>query len=224
VSGAPWTAEEDARLRARYPRARSLAPLLPLFPGRTACAVFHRARALGLYTARTWTRAEVATLRDGWHEYGPRGLKARLPGRTWFAIRQKAEALGLPSGVPQGCESLYACAQRTGFHLATLRRVLAAGGVRVRVRYPAARSGARHHYHYVERDEADAAVAAWLATETVRSAAKARGMHPSSLRHVLLRSGVTTLGPKGFALRVPSAAIDAALAAWRKRLARKEAA
>jgi hypothetical protein len=226
-----WTREEDRLLREHFPHTKRIAALLTLFPGRSHYSIRDHAYELGLRTRRGWTRAELRALREGWHELGPRGLRRALPGRTWSSIRQKADDLGLPSGVPQGCESLAACAARTGFHHSTLARILEAGGVRVRVTYPRGKPGCqRQPRHYVERDAADEAVARFLETETVVEAARRRGLHPSTLADWLGDAG--ELRPErrhGRLWRVPGAVIDrvaaerrAALAAW--RASRKRAA
>jgi hypothetical protein len=69
----------------------------------------------------------------------------------------------------------------------TLRKILRWGGVRIRPSI--SRPMSRRHFHVVETDSVDEAVAKWLATETVEFAARSRGTTPEILRARLLASG-----------------------------------
>jgi hypothetical protein len=225
-----WTKAEDGVLRAQAPRVASFRPLCALLPGRTHASIKSRARELGLRTRRRWSRAEVAVLRDGWHEYAPRGLKARLPGRTWYAIRQKADEIGLPSGVPQGFESFNACCARTGFHHDALRRILDREGVRLRVCYPRGPGRRELVHRCVDPDEVDAALARWLAAETIQDGERRHGLRRGTLRDWFEASGELRLEWRhGRHWRIPAEVTDRVVAAHRAgleawRAARKRAA
>lgn len=138
-AASPWTPEEDARLRELVTRplpgrARRLAPLvwpevLAAFPGRTRDALQRRISvvraAAGLRAKRTWTRDEDRTLRESWTEVARRTILARLPGRSWCAISQRAvHVLGLPT-IPQGWEILGTAAKRRDAAKSHVRNVIA---------------------------------------------------------------------------------------------------
>lgn len=225
-AGGLWTPTEDAVLRREYPRIRRggsggirrLARVL----GRSRPAVKIRARRLGLRTNVHWTPRQIAVLRMEWHEVSPRVLREKLGGRTWYAIAQRAHLLGLPFGVPQGCEAIHPAAKRVGVAHETLVRILTAAGVRLHRWYPepVARrprtTARRAPRRYAERDEIDAAVAAWLDTEVLPGAARARGVHPQTLRGRMLRLGLATRG-EGLSVRRPSEVYDRAMVGYRPR-------
>lgn len=90
-----WTREMDVTVR-RNPsmRAEELARLL----GRTAVAVIHRRRYLGLTKTRSeisWKPHEDYVLRSN-PDKPPKWLAERLKDRTVTAIRSRRRALGLP--------------------------------------------------------------------------------------------------------------------------------
>jgi len=171
-----------------------------------------------------WTEAERAVLLREWHEVGQRTLRAKLPGRSWVAIRDKARVLGLPAGVPQGHASVASLARRLGYTHVTLRRLLAEHGVALKTLY---RSGSRRGRpgracprRYVELDAAEAACAARAATETIHGAARVRGVDEAALYKRLRASGALEVREghrPGSAHRLPSAVIDAALIGYRHR-------
>lgn len=161
-----------------------------------------------------WTPAEVETLRRAWHEVGQRTLRAKL-GRPWRGIVHKAADLGLPTGVPQGCLGIAAAADRCGYEIRTLEAILAWAAVRVRHRYtgPSYVPTRGWHRRYVDADECAAAVARWLAHETVNGAARARGLVEMTLRRWLAEAGVIAPQDRRRARRIPSATIDRVVAA-----------
>ena len=127
--GRPWTPAEDAILRRLYQRSPKQA--YKALPGRTVCAVRVRAVKLGLQVRRPWTPAEDAILRREWGELGARGLRAKLPGRTWLAIREQALRLRL-GPANQGRVSVAEAARRAGYDRKSLCRILDLQGVQVR--------------------------------------------------------------------------------------------
>jgi biotin operon repressor len=99
--GMPWTAEEDAALRAVYGQALALDIGRRL--GRTAEAVRQRAMALGLSTpvaARIrWTEEANALMRERYAR-GSSVELARALGTTAGAVTKQAQALGLARPTP----------------------------------------------------------------------------------------------------------------------------
>lgn len=158
---------------------------------------------------RRWTPLEENRLRLFW---GARSVPdiAETLGRSAFAVYQRAELLGLGLGCPRGYEYLTAAARRTGFEVARLRLILGEAGFKIRGAM--VRGGATVRY-YVDPEKVDAAVASWLATETLAGAARRLGMWPDTLERRLLASGVP-LPPKPPGKRhwrIPSEAIEQAL-------------
>lgn len=159
-----------------------------------------------------WSREEVALLVREWGA-AARTLRTALraigPGRSWCAIVQKAVELKLPFGTPQGCVTLRAAAIRTGYAVRTLQRILDAHGVTVHLHpTPVNRRKTPHGWTSVEWDQVEAAVKAYLATETIAAAAKTRGLSASTLRTWLLEAGVHQLGARGVPVRIATATID----------------
>jgi hypothetical protein len=197
VKRIPWTAEEIALVRRLYPRRRGVAATRAALPGRTPTAVRERARVLGVHNRPRWSAREDQILRIEWHELTPDKLRRKLPCRTWTAIRGRAYVvLGLPLGIPQGHEAIFAAAVRLGVSYWTLRRILAWAEVRVRRAYGGdgsvqARTGPAR---YVDSDEATDALRRWLRTETLVYAATRLGLDKSRLRHAATALGL--LPPK----------------------------
>ena len=113
--------------------------------------------------------------------------------------------------------SLSASSRVSGVTWPTLRRVLEEAGVQVR-RNPHARAWATSRVLYVERDAMIEAVEAWLLTETVYGAARARGIPAPTLLHWMHDAGIRS-GVRGKALRIPTATIDRVVAERRARRA-----
>lgn len=216
-----WTHDEDAVLRARYPRdtAAELARLL----GCTEDDVWHRAKKLGLRKRKPWSETDKRKLRFLW--MGEESLVeiARAMERSQNSIDAMAFRLGLPMGPPAGCEYLANAAKRTGYSVRQLRRVCARFGVKVRrarTRPIESKGKGLHEWraHYVESDAVDAAVAKWLETEAVATAARRRGLHNATLRRWLRDAGVreakTSQGLRAH-WRVDSKVIDEVIATRR---------
>jgi hypothetical protein len=182
----PWTAAEDAALREPL-EAKELAVRL----GRSEGGVHHRRARLGIVRRRRWTRADIGQLRDLWGEGMSLRRIARHLGRTSATVYIKAQAIGLSLGVPDGFEYLSHAAKRTGYCTSQLWQILRAAGVRPKAalaRTVERRAG--HRFHFVEPLDVDDAVALWLSTEPVESAAKRLGVSGHRLRGWLRAEGV----------------------------------
>lgn len=175
-------------------------------------------------TRRHWTVQEDWYLQRAWGEVSPEVLMRRFPDRTWQAIWQHAVGtLGLPRGVPQGYETLRSAAQRTGYAVRQLRKILAFAGVRVRHWYGGGRTSMhvggrdlpRNPWCAVDPIEANEAVARWCRLETVATAARRHGCSSDTLRRMLRAAGL--LPPADPIHRIPArldpAQVDAVLAA-----------
>jgi hypothetical protein len=102
-----------------------------------------------------WSAREVETLRREWGEVGQRVLCQKLRPRSWIAIIQKAYAIGLPFGIPQGWASIKEAAERSGFHRSQIVKICRRNDVQIRL-YPLrcyrTPSGARGRWRIVEWD------------------------------------------------------------------------
>lgn len=224
--GAPrapsWTDEEKETVRRLYPV--SIDECAAALPGRTREAVVRYAALLDVHhRPKHWDDLERAQLRRLW-DFGLslRRIADRL-GRTEWAVFEMARELGLPLGVPQGCEYFTDACERTGFHGRTLWAILKwAEVVTTATRVRPDRLQKRRRY-YVDPDDVDEAIKRWLATETVDAAARRHGMSGTGLRYWLKQAGVLT--PRGPSSskhhRIESAVIDRVVA---ERRAQKKAA
>jgi hypothetical protein len=142
-----------------------------------------------------WTANQVALLVREWGELGARSLVAKLRPHTWTAVRQKAIALRLPLGVPQGRATANQLSKLLGIDRGSVGPLMEQLGVAARNAYPG-RAGAkrcqRKHYNIAE------AVDAFRAHEALESSADAaRRLHAnrSTLRLRAIRAGLLT-GPR----------------------------
>lgn len=195
VVGYLWTRADDATLRRAY-AAGGIYAALEALPGRTRGAIYHRANRLCLTRRRRWTRRDDLRLTDLWHEGLPLSTIARELGRSKLTTYWRAQQIGLGLGCPPGFEYLAGAARRTGFATRTLRRILAAAGVRVRRAVTRGNGGGRPH-HIVVPEDVDDAVAAWLDSEPLECAARRLGMTSAALAWRLAAVGVERPGRVG---------------------------
>jgi hypothetical protein len=206
-----WTRAEDKRLRETY-AAGGIEAAESAFPHRTRAALFHRAQKLCVRRRRRWTANDDAQLRLLWGSVGMAEILKKL-GRTRKTTYWRAQKLGLRLGCPQGWEYITTAARRTGYAVSQLRRILAAHGVDLTLSY--SRTEKTRRFHVVQPHDVDVAVAAWLATETVRDDAIRRGMCDATLRDWLIDAGLEAPRQKAGSKkhwRLPSTTIDAVIA------------
>ncbi len=216
IFGNPWTVAEDAVLRADYLKRGAQAIATEL--GRSFSAVAHRANRLGLASHRRWTPVDDQTIRDLWGHSSLARLSQELK-RTKLTIYYRARMLDLECGAPEGFEYLSDAAKRCGYSVATLRRILSAHGVTLKITI--SRPGkSKRHYHMVDVVDVDEAVEAWLASEDIEPAAEARSISGECLKRWLIDARSVGFDvpsvPKAAKARwrVPSKTIDAVVA-WR---------
>lgn len=207
--GEIWTAEEDELIRREYSTAGAVG-LQAKMPRRTLWAIRHRANDLGVRRKPGWSERDKRRLIYLWGD-GKMHLPAIAAalGRTPVAVHTYAARIGLTVGCPPGYEYLQAAADRCNFDLKTLRRILTWANVTIHPALTAARVNGRQSY--VDPDEVDEAVVAWLKTETVRAAALARGVGYKLLYRRLLDAGLVQPKTNNTAWRIPSAEIDRVL-------------
>lgn len=132
-----------------------------------------------------WTPEQVALLVREWGVWGARALLRTLRPHSWVSIRRKADRLGLPRGIPQGCASLAELARRCGISAKPLAKILEDAGVQVRNVYPGhalrPRAPRTSQRRYAEADEAVEAFEQWLGRELLRQAAVRLGSSPHTL-------------------------------------------
>lgn len=208
----PWTPAEDDAIRSRYyeQEAAELADHL----GRTEVAIFQRAKRLGMTKNRRWTPDDDQHLTALWGAMSL-GHVARTIGRTPQTTYWRARKLGLKCGAVQGMEYISTAAERTGYGTGQLRQILRWAGVKV-IRSASRITKSRRHFHVVDSFDVDEAVAQWHQTETVESAAQARGVCGHTLRVWLIQAGLKR-GNKKKHWRVKSVAIDHVIAEHAKR-------
>lgn len=141
-----------------------------------------------------WTARENAILTREWGEVCPRVLLKKLPGRTWIAVLVHAkDALDLEMGVPQGEVTLTEAARRLGFYSAiTVRKLAKRHGIAVRLHPRPLSIGPKvRPIRCVDWDDIrEASTRETCGTETVRAAARARGMKDVTLWRWLRDAGV----------------------------------
>lgn len=199
MTGRLWTEEEVSRLRSLVLSGRwetaTRSELLEAFPGRTLCGI--RARAAGFRPCarrdpRAWTREDEKLLRELWPSTSERTLRQQLR-RSWGAIQQHADLLGIRDLRWQGFESPAAAARRAGYSLRTMVKILRAWNrhyqrfsidARAELPNPALRPMRTHfganagkkYPRRVERGTVDLAVAWWCGLETLGEACDRLGM------------------------------------------------
>jgi transposase-like protein len=139
-----------------------------------------------------WTEHEDRKLVFLW-ETGLRlsAIANRLQ-RTPSGIYRRAQDLGLSVGCPDGFEYIEQAAVRTGYCPATLHRILRFGGVvtHLSLSDPTIRRRGYFRRRYVNKDEVDAAVEKWCASEPIAAAAKRHALSDDTLRRWLRDAGV----------------------------------
>lgn len=206
-----WRPEEDAVVREHYAELGATAVAARL-TGRTVFAVQIRAGRLGVKHVPRWTRSQDLKLQDLW-ESGQRLVSmARELGRSPRAVSLRARELGLGIVAPAGYETLTAAVVRTGFNTSyQLRRVLRWAGVPLHV----SRSFApRRVYrrHFVCPEDVDAAVAAWMRSESASGAARRVRCTRRTLLKRLERAGVEKGRARSKFWRLDPADVDRAMA------------
>lgn len=209
---APWTPEEDEKLRAAHAEGGYMAAYAVL-PERSRCAVKSRAHRLGCERAfRHWTQDEDRKLHEWWGEgLSLQYVARKLPGRTRRAIFTRAMRLGL-YGVPQGYEYIHLAAERCGVSVSLLEKLMRQRGLRVGYAFsqPHRGKGLRQR-RVVDSLEAEETVQAWLQTEPVTRAAERHGVGEYKLRHRLHSMGIRS-AERGQHLLVSEEQIAQALA------------
>jgi hypothetical protein len=152
-----WTPAEDDTVRAMAANHEAVEIAAEL-PGRSAMAIMHRCRHLGITKRRRWTRSDDLRLADLWGK--DLAEVSRTIGRSMLATYQRAQILGLGLGRPVGSESLTASARRCGYAVKQLRRILR--WAQVRIHDSVTRQKLEGCRHWVEPIDVDEAVAKWL--------------------------------------------------------------
>lgn len=188
-----WTPKEEAVLRENYGRvhAKTIGKQL----GRSTSAVMHRASRIGLQSRRRWSSDDDQELAALWGEMAL-GSIAKSLRRTVATVYWRARKLNLKHGCPRGLEYLSGAATRTGYDPKTLRVILKAQGVRLLPAF-ARPTKAKRHFHVVDPQDVDDALARHHEGAPVQQHARELGMSGDCLRVWLLRA-------RAAGLRVPA--------------------
>jgi hypothetical protein len=94
---ADWTKQEEALIREHYPTMRASQIREQYLPHRSTVAILQRARDLGFRKIRRapWTRAELDLIRREFLLPGGRVRLMKRLGCSEWAVRQRAQELGL---------------------------------------------------------------------------------------------------------------------------------
>lgn len=207
-----WTESEDAAIREHYADGGAAA-VLPFLKERSDRSVQQRARRLGVFRKRRWTPADIRKLRTLWDSTDPLSKIAKHLGRSEYSTYGKAKQIGLPLGVPEGCEYLQAAAARTGYRTEDLRRILKRAEIEIHLVRTDRSRRTKHSRHYVDPFEVDLAVEKWHDTETVKFASSRHGISDWTLGKWLKDAGVPRRNRKrNEHWRVESAVIDRVVA------------
>lgn len=182
-----WTPSANATLRDVYARG-GIRAARAAFPGFAVTTLYHRANKIGVKRKRRWTVEDDRRLRLLWGEEPLPKIAERL-GRTRVTVYWRAQKLGLPLGPPQNQEYLTVAARRTGFRPDQLRRILLYAHVPIE-RFHSRDPAKRWPMFVVDRFAVDEAIAKWMATETVKSAARRYGTSGHSMLMWLRKAGV----------------------------------
>lgn len=215
ITAPAWTPAEDATVRSLF-GTMTAAEIAARLPGRNQDAVWHRTRRLGLIKCRRWTPSDDKSLRAWWGE--PLRKVARELGRTVLTVYWRAYNLGLPLGVPEGGEYINTAAKRCGYDLKTFRGVMKWAGVKVH-RVITRRVGkVKNGRHWVDSEEATAAVERWHKTETPEAASRRYHVEGETIVRRLLVSGLPLpTRPRKAPWRIETTTIDQAMAMVEKR-------
>jgi hypothetical protein len=218
--GKLWEPAEDEIVRANYPRRRAHAKLRRLLPHRTWGAIKQRAGVLGLATLhRVWTARERAYVEANWQVVGVAAIALALR-RTRCAIVQYAKELGLPFGIPQGCLSIEQAAKRQSYERSVLRKILQREGVAFHP-WQGFRGRGKSPRYYVDEVEMLEALERHErrvhSTETIKGAARARGLCHQMLGRWLYEAGAAPADQRGRPHEIPSEVIDRVIAERRAK-------
>jgi hypothetical protein len=170
------------------------------FPTRTKASIYKQMSLHGMTRPVMWTSSEDETLRNSWNEVGNRVMAKRLPGRTLCGIYERARALGLRAGTPQGMVSVKSLANDPlwGYDYYKTLRILKAHEVPTH-RFGYTNPGKRPRGTlYVDRSDAREAAEAWeraiadqrVGKETPKEAAKRIGVRAHTLSEWLTDAGL----------------------------------
>lgn len=193
--GRPW--DDDDKVLRRVYSTGGLEAACAALPHRTQSAILNRAWHLRITRKPRITRDERNAVCRMWHRRSPETIARKLGISRWrLALIASKEGL---RSIPRECETMQHAADRSGYPVATLWRILRWHGSYIRsARSPQPRergTGARTStWHYVDPDHVDAAVAAWIASEAATTSEKALaeeyGVSTTLVRSEMRKAGV----------------------------------
>lgn len=155
-----------------------------------------------------WTVDDYATLHLWWGIESVPKIAKRL-GRTIGGVVGQAKKLKLRMGIQNGYESITEAAERHKCGYQFMLKLLRRRSAKLRRARPW--STATEPQRYISRECADEAMLAYLSTETMKGAARARGIDAAALRKWMLLEGHEP-PRRGIHWRVSSGDIDKVVA------------
>lgn len=208
MNRAPWSDADLQDLRHLVEgRSKGInwAAVTARFPTRTKASIYKQMSLHGMTRPLLWSPDEDDILRKSWNEVGNHAMSKRLPGRTLCGIYERARALGLRAGTPQGMVSVKSLANDPlwGYDYYKTLKILRTGNVSThRFSYTNPSKRARGTL-YVDESDAREAAEAWeraiadqrVGKETPKEAAKRLGVRARTLSEWMTDAGL--LPPRG---------------------------
>lgn len=210
-----WTAEQDRLLRSMY--LQQDIGEIEHATGKSRFAIYCRAKRLDIVQPQAWSNDHLLLIEVKWGVWTIKRLAAEL-GRTPGAVHYKAYELGLELGCPDGYAYVKQAADHFGYSTDAFTNILRWAKVPRRESLARPVKPTRAPWRIVNMELAAKAVDAWLKTEAVKPAARARGISHGRIYRILARYGqdLPRRPRHGKKWNIPSVVIDAAVEAWRR--------
>ncbi len=172
---------------------------------------------------RLWTHAEDQRLRFLWREAPIDQIAAAL-GRKPQSVSRRARMIGVERDraarrcpVPYGHITIKEACARSGYHSRVVVAALRSAGVTIHAHV--GYRGRALRVRYIAEAALAPAIAAWMACETINSAAARRDLYQRTLARWLRDAGAIEARGRGPIQRVPTVTIDRVVSERARRAA-----